>query len=107
MSKKKKKKKSDETINKNRNMRFIKEELCSKCGHYCWLCKKEFDKRILTGHHIIQFSVCKCTKKDNIAILCYNCHFGIVNYLPYPSKEYDELMDKILEFKKQKDKEIE
>ena len=26
-------------------------------------------------------------------ILCKNCHFNIVNKIPYPSEEYDRIME--------------
>jgi 5-methylcytosine-specific restriction endonuclease McrA len=86
------------------NMKAIKEQYYAEVGHVCWLCQKHFTKHNLTGHHVIPFRVCKDTIKNNIVILCYNCHFGRINYIPYPSQEYNKVMTIIWEFYRERSK---
>ena len=83
-----------------KQMRAVKERLYSKHGCRCEVCKKEFKKDELTGHHIIMR--CKGGKitEGNILIACKNCHFKVINKLEYDSEEYWDLMNDCLEHRK-------
>jgi len=83
----------------DKNMKPIKDELYAEHGHVCWLCGKKFKKGKLTGHHAIPYRDCHCTTKDNVLIACQHCHFKIINNLPYPSREYDSVMQKMRDFR--------
>ncbi len=84
---------------KSRNTKAAKAELFARYGTYCWLCRRKFDKKKLTGHHVVPFRICNCTKTDNIFLACEHCHFDVINKIPYPSKEYDELMEQMRSFR--------
>lgn len=74
----------------------VKERLFSEYGKYCWCCGKKFKKNQLTLHHIHQFSETHTTTYEDSMILCYNCHFGHINFIPYGSREYWNEMYEIL-----------
>lgn len=88
----------------NRSTKKIKEILFEKYGTYCWLCQKYFDKKHLTGHHVIPFRECRCTEINNIFLVCECCHFSVINHITYPSKEYDDTMNKMRTFRDSKDR---
>ena len=66
---------SDET-----SMRIIKAELINEHGPYCWCCNNMFDPTELEGHHMQLKSAGGKNTKDNIAILCHECHFRLHSY---------------------------
>lgn len=90
------------TKRNDKAMKGIKQELYNECGYFCWLCGRKHDKSELTGHHRLPYRICKCTKKDNIYIACKHCHFDIINNIPYPSKEYEDTMEKMRTFRDEK-----
>ncbi len=84
------------------NRKRVKEQLFQIYGCFCWLCQRRFKSNELTGHHRLPYRICKCTKKDNIYIACKHCHFDIINNIPYPSKEYEDTMEKMRTFRDEK-----
>lgn len=84
----------------SKEMSRTKEKLFNKYGCRCEVCGKEFKKNRLTGHHIIMRCKGGRISEENILIVCYNCHFGIINHIEYDSTEYWELMNKSLEHRK-------
>ena len=75
------------------NKSAVKNKLFEIFGKRCWLCCVKFNVEKLTLHHIIPFKEVLCTTFENSMILCKNCHFNIVNKIPYPSEEYDRIME--------------
>lgn len=84
----------------SKEMRAVKDYLIVEYGCRCEVCGREFERRELTGHHIIMKSKGGPITVDNILLACCNCHFGRINHMKYDSKEYWELMDKSLEHRK-------
>lgn len=79
------------------NRKLIKQQLFENYGYVCWLCGKQKEKEKLTLHHIHQFCYTHSTTYEDSMILCCDCHFGVVNKIPYDSEEYWKLMNEILE----------
>ncbi len=84
----------------SREMWAMKQYLFQEYGQRCEVCRKEFDKDKLTGHHIIMKSKGGEISEDNILIVCYNCHFGRINHMQYNSNEYWKLMNECLRQRK-------
>ena len=66
--------------NEETSMRNIKSELINEHGPYCWCCNNMFDPEDLEGHHMQLKSCGGKNTKDNIAILCHECHFKLHGY---------------------------
>ena len=88
----------------SREMRCVKEYLFKKYGCRCEVCKRSFKPKELTGHHIIMKSKGGKVKNTNILIVCYYCHFVLINSMKYNSKEYWTLMRQSLEHRNPEDK---
>ena len=59
---------------KRPSTRLAKQILFSKYGKRCMICEREFEKKYLQYHHIVEFSKGGATDVENGAILCPNCH---------------------------------
>ena len=81
------------------NRHLVKQQLFYEYGCVCWLCNEEKPKEKLTLHHIHQFCYTHLTTYEDSMILCWDCHFGIVNKIKYDSDEYWNLMNEILKKK--------
>lgn len=90
------------TRNKDQHQR-VKNLLLEKFGKICWLCLKEFKLHDLTLHHILEHQYTHHTVEEESCILCTRCHFEIVNKLVYQSKEYNDLMEQIEQYRKVED----
>ena len=80
----------------SKTMREVKERLYAKYGQRCEVCGKKFEKKKLTGHHIIMKSCKGPITETNILIACQDCHFKVINKITYNSKQYWDLMNKCL-----------
>ena len=77
------------------NWTTVKYQLLSDYGNMCWLCHRRFTRDHLTIHHVHAFKDTKKTTYEDSCILCWDCHFGVVNSVQYNSEEYWKLMKKI------------
>lgn len=87
---------------KDANKKLVKNYLLSYYGNYCMLCGNHFKRDELTLHHIIEWQYCHQTTIENGSIVCKHCHFNVINKTKYNSKEYNQLMAKIILRKKKR-----
>lgn len=80
----------------SRDVSLTKNYLYGKYGYYCEVCKRRFEPKELTGHHIIMKCKGGSANVKNILIACYHCHFVVINSIKYNSREYWRLMNKSL-----------
>lgn len=78
------------------SMRIIKEQLIEEHGPYCWCCREMFQLGNLEGHHILPRASQGKNEKENIAILCHECHSKLHILINYSNwKKYNKSIRKI------------
>jgi 5-methylcytosine-specific restriction endonuclease McrA len=84
--------------NKEQQQR-VKNILLGQFGNFCWLCRCKFKLHDLTLHHIIEHQYSHHTVEEESCILCTHCHFDVVNQVAYQSKEYNDLMGQVEQYR--------
>jgi predicted HNH restriction endonuclease len=81
------------------NRKRVKERLFQQYGYVCFVCEKKFTRQDLQIHHIKKFEHTHTTTFEDSGLTCDCCHKLIHHEELYNKKEYNQLNDKIRNYK--------